>query len=476
MRFGNRKRLYKIPDLFIDKGKNMKIVKWCVMGIGIILVLFILAALLSNMIFGHQLRKTLTRLQAEGRPVTIAEFRPAPIPVDQNAAPLLDKAILLITNKPVPTSIQELSKIIQELSKLKYQDLTRSIRDLPENRRELLMRLIEEPDSKALFAILREAAQKPHYNAQLEYEKAPAFRTPSNLATRQLIEILALKAEAAAYKGNDNEAVQTLLDGFRLASILKQEPGMIQLVLSAASDGILQYSLYRITNDVDLTADTFQLLETELKGHLDDTACVRAMDEERVITALVGYQILLNGTYRDIKTVINDERIPPPIAWLYGKSGLLHHDMNVFLTLQGKIQDKCRMPSDKVLAYLRQNPIEKKIPAFCPLSRVMLQGSEQILIAKAQNEAILQVTCVGLALKRYKMSNGVYPDTLSYLTPSFLDKLPEDPFSGNSLLYRKEGEGFLLYSVGRDLQDNQGAQFNQKFHSMPYDIVWNATR
>jgi hypothetical protein len=343
--------------------KNMKIVKWCVLGIGIILVLFILAALLSNMIFGHQLRKTLTRLQAEGRPVTIAEFRPAPIPVDQNAAPLLDKATFLITKKPVPASIQELSEIIQELSKLKHQDPAHSFRDLPENRRELLMRLIEEPDSKALFAILREAAQKPNYNAQLEYEKAPEFRMPGILDTRQLIEILALKAEVAAYKKNDREAVQTLLDGFRLAGLLKQEPIMIQLLLSGGSDCILIVSLYRITNDVDLTADTSQLLETELKGHLDDTAYVRAMDGERVITALAGYQILLNGTYRDIQTVVHE--IPPPIAWLYGKFGLLHRDMNVFLTLQAKIQDKCRMPSSKVIAYLRRNPIEKQIPAFC---------------------------------------------------------------------------------------------------------------
>jgi hypothetical protein len=474
MRFDNRKRLYKIPDLFIDKGRNMKIAKWCVMGIGIILVLFILTALLSNMIFGHQLRKALTKLQAEGRPVTIAEFRPAPISVDQNAAPLLDKAALLITNKPVPTSIQELSQIVQELSNLRNQDLNGNIRNLLQNRRELLMRLIEEPDSKALFAILREAAQKPNYNAQLEYEKAPAFRTPSILATRQLMEILALKAEAAAYKGNDREAVQSLLDGFRLANLLKQEPLMIQLLLSVASDGILIHGLYRITNDLDLTADSFQVLETELKGHLDDTVYVRAMDEERVITALVGYQILLNGTYRDIRAVV--DKIPPAIAWLYGKSGLLHRDMNVFLTLQAKIQDKCRMPSDKIVAYLRQNPIENQIPAFCPLSRAMLQVSELIFITKAQNEAMLQVTRVGLALKRFRLANGAYPDTLAYLTPAFLDTLPEDPFSGNSLLYRKEGEGFLLYSVGRDLQDNQGAQFNLKFPSMPYDIVWKSTR
>jgi hypothetical protein len=85
----------------------MKIAKRAVTGIGIILVLAILAAILSNIVFGYQLRKTLAGLQAAERPVTIAELRNAPIPEDQNAAPLLEKATRFLTNKPLPTAIQE---------------------------------------------------------------------------------------------------------------------------------------------------------------------------------------------------------------------------------------------------------------------------------------------------------------------------------------------------------------------------------
>jgi hypothetical protein len=88
----------------------------------------------------------------------------------------------------------------------------------------------------------------------------------------------------------------------------------------------------------------------------------------------------------------------------------------------------------------------------------------------------LQATRVGLALKRYKMANGVYLNTLENLTPSLPDRIPKDPCSGNSLLYWKEGKGFLLYSVGSDLQDNQGAQFDSIFPGAPYDCVWEAMR
>ncbi len=454
----------------------MKTAKWCVMGIGILLVLTILAALISNLIFGHQFRKTLTQLQAEGRPTTIAEFRPAPIPVDQNAAPLFEKAALLLTNKPIPTAIQELSEFVQEFYKLEYQNRLFDLRDLPENRREVLMRLIEESDNKALYAIMSEAAQKPDYKGHPKYEETPALHMPSFQATRQLIGFLVLKAEAAAYKGNRNEAGQVLLDGFRLASLLKQEPDMIQLLVSIACDVIQMNSLYWITNGVDLPADILQSLETELKSHIDAAPYARVMDADRII-ALEGYHALLNGTYRDVMTVTREiGRLPPAYAWLYRASGLVHRDMTIYLTLQAKIQDKCRMPSDEIIASLRKNPIEKQIPAFCPLSRIMLLGLESVLTTKAEYEAWLQVTRVGLALKRYKIANGVYPDTLASLTPSFLDRIPKDPCGGNSLLYRKGSEGFLLYGVGRDLQDNQGAQLNSKFPSAPYDIVWKTMR
>ena len=249
---------------------------------------------------------------------------------------------------------------------------------------------------------------------------------------------------------------------------------MYQLLVSIGCDTIQINHLYRITNRMDLPGDTLQSLETELKGHLDATAYVRAIDRERIMLGLQGYQTLLDGSYRDVLKVFGN--LPAINAWLYRTSGLMHRDVTVFLTLQAEIQDECRMESDNVLASLRRNPIEKQIPASCRLSRIMLPQLEGILITKARYEAVLQVTRVGLALKRYKLAHGVYPDTLAPLTPSFLDRIPKDPCSGKSLLYRKDGDGFLLYSVGSDLQDNQGVPFNFKSSTAPYDFVWKAIR
>lgn len=415
----------------------MKVAKWCVFGIGIFLVLAILAALILNTIFGHQFRKALAKIQAEGRPTTVAEMLPARMQADQDAAPLLEKAASLLTHQPIPAVLQELSKIGEEFSGFEYWNRNIDLLDFSENRREVLMRLLDNPDNKALYSLLSEASQKQGYTGHPKYSEMS-----------QLVRLLVLKAAAAAYRGDGREAGQALLEGFRLANLLKREPGMNQLLVSEMCSSIQWNSLYRVTNGVDLPDDVLQALEPELRNSIDATKYVRTMDEERTI-ALEGYRTLLDGSYRDVMTVVREiKKLPPAYAWIYRRSGLLHRDIAVYLELQSNIQDQCRMASNKSIPFLRWEQIEKQIPAFCPLSGIMLRESNAILNMKVRREAIVQVTRVGLALKRYKLKNGVYPDTLTSLTPSLLDGVPVDPYTGSSLSYRTEGDGFVLYSLG----------------------------
>ena len=54
-----------------------------------------------------------------------------------------------------------------------------------------------------------------------------------------------------------------------------------------------------------------------------------------------------------------------------------------------------------------------------------------------------------------------YPEALELLKSEDLDELPQDIFSEAPLKYRREGTGYVLYSVGRDGEDDGGADFLQ---------------
>ena len=53
-----------------------------------------------------------------------------------------------------------------------------------------------------------------------------------------------------------------------------------------------------------------------------------------------------------------------------------------------------------------------------------------------------------LALRCYQSEQGHPPARLDDLVPNYLSKVPQDPFSGQPLIYRAQGTNWLLHSAG----------------------------
>jgi hypothetical protein len=63
---------------------------------------------------------------------------------------------------------------------------------------------------------------------------------------------------------------------------------------------------------------------------------------------------------------------------------------------------------------------------------------------------------VAFALAAFRADHGRFPKQLSELAPKYLSKVPDDLFSGEPLIYRPADDGYLLYSVGINGQDDDG--------------------
>ncbi|MCP4450489.1 MAG: hypothetical protein GY809_03435 [Planctomycetes bacterium] len=63
-----------------------------------------------------------------------------------------------------------------------------------------------------------------------------------------------------------------------------------------------------------------------------------------------------------------------------------------------------------------------------------------------------------LAVERYRLGAGRLPDTLDQLVPTLMARVPVDPFDGQPLRFLHRDKGFVVYSVGEDLKDNQGEE------------------
>ena len=462
-----------------------RIMKWLGIGIGALLVLIILASLIINVIFGRELRQTMAKLKAEGRALTVAEIQPAPVPDDQNAAPLFKKARKLMGdrvypyNKPEPKAapaIKELSDLIST----NYPALDTST--WPTVHREALPRLIQAPEMAKLFAVLREASQKPGYNSNLKYEDGPGMLLPHLGIIRKMVRFLNIKAELAAQNGNTEEAWATILEGLKLADLLKQEPVLITQLVRIACDKIMIDCLERMADKTDIPADQARDLIAELAQHTDSAPWIQAMDGERVGIGLWCFQTLWRSSFRDFNPLLSTEmNIPRWLGWglKYPYAPILKKDFTVYLKLISQVQDYYKAPYWETAKTIRNHPTNQQIPPYCLLTRMIFPSLDFVVTRKAEYDATIEVARVGLGLKLFKQKNGAYPDTLDKLAPEFLENIPVDPFTGQTLIYRKADAGFILYSLGKNQQDDNGTPKptdKKATGKVPYDIVWKCAR
>ncbi|MHC5101281.1 MAG: hypothetical protein ACYSOG_05545, partial [Planctomycetota bacterium] len=74
-----------------------------------------------------------------------------------------------------------------------------------------------------------------------------------------------------------------------------------------------------------------------------------------------------------------------------------------------------------------------------------------------KNRAVQDALMATLAILRYEKTNNRFPENLEILvSEGYLDFLPIDPFSDQPLVYKTDNGNFLLYSVGKDFDDDGG--------------------
>ena len=207
------------------------------------------------------------------------------------------------------------------------------------------------------------------------------------------------------------------------------------------------------------------------------------MDGERLEMGMWAYDRLMHGETYEIQSAVLSRTYPYTVAWILNWAiipilrPILKKDCVIYLKLTSEVQRYYELPYYQIVDVLKQKPIDKQIPSYAIISRLLLPNLDKLCERIAAHEAQVEICRVGLGLKLFKQKNGAYPDTLDKLAPEFLDTIPVDPFTGKALIYRKADAGFILYSLGPNQQDDNGTPPPPKRDDkVPYDIVWKCAR
>ena len=107
------------------------------------------------------------------------------------------------------------------------------------------------------------------------------------------------------------------------------------------------------------------------------------------------------------------------------------------------------------------------------LTSLLLSGLRNCSEAVTRAETERRCVQVALAVYRYHLTTGHLPASLAELSPNEMAVVPSDLYNQEPLRVKQSGPDVLIYSVGPDLTDDQGADFGGR--EQTGDLVFRIT-
>ena len=263
--------------------------------------------------------------------------------------------------------------------------------------------------------------------------------SPPLLEVRSLSNVLYVQAMLGIEAGRPDEAARTIASALLVSSSLNREPQLIaQLIRIAVADR-------------HFTAIRRLLMHAEpSQGALEELA--RALTENRPSPMQIGFESELMYGSRVLARVEGGRRTPEmgpsfgyaPWPGVLGRLGrpIVRIAHLRFLRNMDRLLSVEAGPRPRPAGQLFPQPAPwHLIDRFAGLS---LPGLERAAVTGDQFMTTLGATEIAVALRRYRIDRGSYPDMLSDLVPAYVDRLPIDAFTGQSPEYVRTGSGFTL--------------------------------
>jgi hypothetical protein len=435
-----------------------------------IAIVWLLSALLAiitvyagyRLVLAHKINVKIEQIRQAGFPVTTAELNKwyTAVPPEENAALILTSAFAHLvkgnTNSP-------------DLPIIGRGKLPRRNKPLPPEMRQAIADYVAT-NQVALELLEKGLALK---SCRYPVDLTPGLHAllphlPKLKASVQLLELDALiKAEA----GDLDSATRRIEEMWALSDSLAQEPIIISQLLRIACREIALSTLERILTRHRLEPDQLADLSRMLNADRDDAALRRGWIGERCfgldifhmpsgkLKAFMNDPTESGETDREWSGLVGD--------WVIRLSGHMDRDELFFLESTDSYIRAIDLPcperlqlAEAVSRKIAQARVYRKgEPWRFIMSGVLLPALGKVFEKVATHSARCGAAEVSLALEQHRRGqNGSLPERLHVLVPTWIGQIPTDPFDGRPLRYKQLANGYVVYSVGMDRENDGGKQ------------------
>ncbi len=272
---------------------------------------------------------------------------------------------------------------------------------------------------------------------------------PHLAALRAAVRLLCLDATLAAIDGNGDQAIRSIGAAVTVADSIREEPLAISQLVRIAC--------------LRLTIDAIEQIVNRSK--VSDLQLIRfqgALNQVRP-DGLTAHGLIGEVSLAFVDPPGDEEwaSLPPTISQpgplLKFPPYLRLETIYAVQTYDQLLEIGQLTPFDRVEAL---DAFEQSLDAMPDFGHRTARSNGRMisLVYAAESRCIglRDAALVALAALRFHSATGGMRDSADELVPAFLKEAPIDPFSGEAILLRGRGNGYVAYSVGPDLDDDRG--------------------
>jgi hypothetical protein len=312
-------------------------------------------------------------------------------------------------------------------------------------------------------ASLRPYSRFPMYNADEPFD----ILLPQLAALKRCMQTLELRTIAELENNEGDKALADIKLMLRLTDSTRTDPFLISHLVRIAMIQIAMQSIYQALAQHKLSDAQLADLDSEL-AKLDFLADYKfSMRGERA-GAIASIEHMRRTRKVELPDDSDDNSGPKnlsvpishllPDAFFYQNELAIARMQQLWILPMVDVENKIISPS-AVHKYQADGAREfshySLYKVFAEGVFPALKNAFQVKTAWTQSSVDLARTAI--ALERYRLAHGEYPESLDALAPQFIAKVPHDVINGEPLKYRRAGDGqFVLYSVGWNETDDGG--------------------
>ena len=342
----------------------------------------------------------------------------------------------------------------------------------------------QSPAADVLFALkkydgaieeLRTASRLPSSRFPLTYDKESpaAILLPPLASLKSCSLVLQLRSLAELHLGETDKALDDVQLGLQLADKIKTEPflishlvriAMVQIMLQPVWEGLANHkwsdaqlaALDTELSNFNFPADFQRGLLGELAGQNGECDRLRRHPQD-----LEG----LDGDWAgDDSEGVQSPNLPgAPLAylipggWFYQNQYHSARTMLQYFVPAADAEHRTISPEKIKTADMAIKADSQSSSLFTVLERMTLRGLKTAARKFAFGQASVDLARTAIALERYRLAHGNFPESLDALVPEFVVQTPHDVIGGQPLKYHLTVDGrFVLYSIGWNETDDGG--------------------